>query len=93
MIRVGWKDLRLSRMCLQGNNDGWKELDAKDTIRLEREEKKLKAELVSRKKIRFGKAGNHKITRLEEMLIASNTRKLELEEVRMNLNLRKEKKL
>ena len=94
MIRVGWKDLRLSRMFLQGNYDGWKELDAKDTRRLEREEKKLKAELVSRKKIRFGKAGNHKITRLEEMLIASNTRKLmELEEVRMNLNLRKEKKL
>ena len=63
-------------------------MDGKSTRRLEKEEKKLKSELVRRKTLKFGKAGNSKLTRIEEMLITRNTRKLmEVEEVKLNLSL------
>lgn len=87
-LRTSWQELRRSRMYLSENTDGWKELDGKSTRRLEKEEKKMKSELVRRKTLKFGKAGNSKLTRIEEMLITRNTRKLmEVEEVKLNLSL------
>ena len=85
-LKTCWKEIRMSRRYLLANFNGWKELDGKDTRRLERMEKKFKSDLIQRKKKKFGKAGNLKITRMEEVLISSNTRKLiELEEIKLNL--------
>ena len=60
---------------------------------MEKEEKKLKSDLMKMKSQRFGKAGNKKITKLEELLITINSRKLlEVEEIRLNLENKKNEK-
>ena len=85
-LKTCWKEIRMSRMYLIANCSGWKELDGKHTRRLEREENKTKSELIQIKRKKFGKAGNKKITSMEEAIISSNTRKLmELEEIKINL--------
>ena len=85
-LKTCWKEIRMSRGYIIANSDGWKELDGKETRRLEKEEKKLKSELVERKKKKYGKAGKTKLTRMEEALISSNTGKLmEMEEIKLNL--------
>ena len=87
-LRRLWKELRRSKMYLAENCVGWKELDGKSTRRLEKEEKKIKSELTRKKNLKFGKAGNRKLTRMEEMLLTNNTKKLmEIEEVKKNMLL------
>ena len=73
-------------MYLSEIHEGWKDLDGKTARKIEREEKKMKTDLMKIKSLRFGKAGNSKLTRLEEMIVSGNTRKLlEMEEIRLNL--------
>ena len=75
-----------------GQAEEWQDLTSAETRRLEREEKNLKFEIVRKKKSKYGKAGNSKLTALEEAIISSQTRKLsELAEVKQNLS-RKEAK-
>ena len=92
-LKYSWNELRRIKNYLSENNENWKELEGKNLRRLEKEEKKLKSETMKIKSQRFGKAGNKKLTNLEELLITMNKRKLmEIEEVKMNLENRKAKK-
>ena len=85
-LRQCWKVLRESIMQLKGISNNWEELELKHTRRLEREEKKIRQELIDRKRKKFGRAGKTTITELEEAIISSNGRKKqEIEEIRMNL--------
>ena len=92
-LKHNWNELRRIKNYLSENYENWKELEGKHLRRLEKEEKKLKSETMKMKSQRFGKAGNKKLTNLEELLITMNKRKLmEIEEVKMNLENRKAKK-
>ena len=79
--------MRKSRQYLLGQAGEWQDLTTAEARRLERDEKKLKSEIVKRKKSKYGKAGNSKLSPLEEAIISSQTRKMsELAEVKQNLS-------
>ena len=71
----------------------WKELESVEVRRLEKEEKKMRSELIKRKKAKYGKAGKSKLSSMEEAIITSQTRKLsELEETRRNIGKKDQRK-
>ena len=83
-----WRELRESKMYLMAVKEDWQGLDSKSTRRLEKEERQIRLEIMRRKKTKYGKAGNSKLTRIEEsILIRETRRKSELEEVRQNINM------
>ena len=54
--------------------------------KLDKDEKAVRAEIVKRRKIKYGKAGNSKLTAMEDALLSSQARKMsELSEVTKNL--------
>ena len=75
-LKSSWTELRRNKIYLSEKNRGWKELDGKILRRLEKDEKKLKSDLMKMKSQKFGKSGNKKLTNLEELLITMNTRKM-----------------
>ena len=92
-LKFSCTELRRTKIHMNEKNRGWKELDGKILRRLEKDEKKLKSDLMKMKSQKFGKAGNKKLTNLEELLITMNTRKLlEVEEIKLNLENKKTKK-
>ena len=85
-LKLNWQELRRSKLYLSELHEGWKDLDGKTTRKIEREGKKMRTDLMKSKNSRFGKAGNSKLTKLEEMIVSSNTRRLlEIEETRLNV--------
>jgi hypothetical protein len=85
-LKQSWKEIRESTMQLKTMVKKWEELEPRDTRRLEKEDKKLRQDLIDRKKKKFGRAGKAKLTELEEALISSHGRKrMELEEIKLNL--------
>ena len=81
-----WSQMRASRNFLLEKDEEWQELTSMETRKLERDVKKLKSEIMKRKKSKYGRAGNSKLSLLEEAVIISQTRrKSELAEVRKNL--------
>ena len=84
---ISWSQMRKSRQYLLGQAGEWQDLTTAEARKLERDEKKLKSEIVKRKKSKYGKAGNSKLSPLEEAIISSQTRKMsELAEVKQNLS-------
>jgi hypothetical protein len=57
------------RMKIKKLVKNWEDLEARDTRRLEKEDKKLRKDLIDRKKKKFGRAGKAKLTELEEAVI------------------------
>ena len=84
--KVSWSQMRKSRQYLLGQAGEWQDLTSTEARRLERDEKSLKSEIIKRKKSKYGKAGNSKLSPLEEAILSSQTRKKsELAEVKQNL--------
>ena len=86
ILEESWSEIRTIRTFLKRTSD-WKEVDGKTSRRMERENKKMKSELIEMKKRAFGKAGKSTITSLEEALFSVNMKKkMELEELKQNLD-------
>ena len=61
-----WRILRICRLFLKENAEGWKCLTAKEIKDLEKEEKIMRMKLKENKRRKFGKAGNTKLTAMDE---------------------------
>ena len=53
-------------MQLKGISNNWEELELKHTRRLEREDKKIRQELIDRKRKKFGRAGKKPLLNLRK---------------------------
>ena len=73
-------------MSVLGSLDKWKKLDSKERRKIETEEKDMRKEILSKKNMKFGKAGGaRKLSWLEETLLTNQTRKkIELQEALKN---------
>ena len=86
MVKKAWKRLRETKFLLEGKGWKWKELNKSDKKDIEKDGKKQRKDLVDMKRVKFGKAGNNKISNIEEAILASQTRKkIELEEMKLNV--------
>ena len=73
-------------MFIKENTEKWQELASGETRRLEREEKKLRMEMLKRRKEKFGKIGGKKLTVIEEVILRNQTKKLsEMSEIEQNV--------
>jgi hypothetical protein len=68
--------MRESRIFLQEHAGKWQVLTSGEIRRLERKENQMKAELIQRRKQKFGKAGSRKLTVMEEVILKNQTKKL-----------------
>ena len=85
-LEQSWEQIRVTRMFIKENTEKWQELASAETRRLEREEKKLRMEMIKRRKEKFGKIGGKKLTVIEEAIIRNQTKKLsEMIEIEQNV--------
>ena len=85
-----WDQMRQSRQFLMEKERDWQALNVKETKRIEAEEKRMRSEMMKSRMKRFGKAGNKKLTALENTLLGNQTkRQLELSEVAQNVARKK----
>ena len=69
-----------------GQAEEWQDLTNAEQRKLDKDEKAVRAEIIQRRKIKYGKAGNSKLTAMEDAILSSQSRKLsELFEVKKNL--------
>ena len=81
-----WRILRISRLFLKENAEGWKCLTAKEMKDLEKEEKIMRMKLKENKRRKFWKAGNTKLTAMDEENLRMEIVKMkEMTEVEQNI--------
>ena len=81
--------MRDSKLFLEENNGRWEETTKGEKKSLEKEERQTRLEMMERKKRKFGKAGNCKLTSKEEENLRQETcKKRELAEIRQNIRRR-----
>ena len=70
-----------------GQAEEWQDLTNAEIRKLDKDEKTLRTEIVKRRKIKYGKAGNSKLTAMEDAILSSQARKMsELYEGTKNLS-------
>ena len=85
-LEKNWGRLKESRLFLIQHTGGWQVLTSGESRRLERQEKRMRSEILQRKKKKYGKAGSKKLTFMEEVIVKNQTKRLlELAEVKQNI--------
>ena len=73
-------------MFIKETTEKWQELSSGETRRPERDERKIRVEMLKIRKGKFGKIGGKKLTVLEDVILRNQTRKLtELSEIEQNV--------
>ena len=69
-----------------GQAEQWQDLTNAEQRKLDKYKKAVRAEIVKRRKLKYGKAGNSKLTAMEDAILSSQARKVsELFELTKNL--------
>ena len=62
-------------MHLLGQAEEWQDLTNAEQRKLDKDEKAVRAEIIQRRKIKYGKAGNSKLTAMEDAILSSQEEK------------------
>ena len=85
-LEKNWEQMSESRHFLTEHAGEWQVLNAGESRRLEKEEKRMRSEILQKRRKKYGKAGMKKLTALEEMIVRNQTKRLvELAEVGQNI--------
>ena len=85
-LKENWKQLRLCKTFLMGNSEIWLPISEKETKWLDRAGNETRLKMQKQKRVRFGKAGNIKLTNAEdEQLVLEIKERKELNEIRDNI--------
>ena len=69
-----WKLMRECKMFMEENSETWQRKTEEERVRIEREEKQTRLEMMEKKRKKYGKAGNRKLTDLEDDKIKMETK-------------------